>query len=88
MKNEISKLRFRFGELFGTNHQSNSYIQIGDYPDEIVLSANKEGLLLLIEQLLMICDDDSQGVHYHLDEQGIVDKCDKPMVISVVSAPW
>ena len=51
---------------------------------ENLLSANRDGMLLLIEELIKLCAHNKNWSHYHLDEAGMADKCNKPMVISLV----
>ena len=87
MREKIEKLKKIFNELLDENIYKNTYIEIKEN-EEIVVLANQEGLLLLAEELINLCNSNELGEHYHLDESGMVTKCDKPMVITLSKAPW
>lgn len=84
MKQKIKELRNCFNKLFVDDILNNTFIEILDN-DEIVISANKEGLLCLIDQIIKLCETDLIGQHYHLDECSIADKSDKPVVFSLTT---
>ena len=86
MVNNDNILKFKncFNELFGDSYSNNYLIEIEDTEYETVLSANREGMLLLIKALLMLCEANKEWSHYHLDEAGAAYKCNKPMVISLI----
>jgi hypothetical protein len=86
VEEKITELKKCYQKLFDREIWSRSYIEVTDR-DEIVLSANKEGLLMLIEELIALCEKDQPGGHYHLDEAGMANKCEKPMVISLIESP-
>ncbi|MDR0292924.1 MAG: hypothetical protein LBH95_02075 [Oscillospiraceae bacterium] len=88
MEEKIRSLKCFFNELFNNDIYNNSYIEISNVNEETVLRANQEGLLLLAKELVKLCDSNILGRHYHLDECGMADKCDKPMVITLSKAPW
>lgn len=88
MRKPISNLSAYLKEKIGEEYKNSSYIQIENNERETVLSLNRDGLLLLIEQMSLIYDKSHRDAHYHLDAEGIVDKCDKPIVVSLVDAPW
>lgn len=87
MDERITELKKCYQKLFDRENWSRSYIEVTDKNDEIVLSANKEGMLVLIEELIALCDKDQPGSHYHLDEAGMADKCEKSMVITLIETP-
>lgn len=87
MNEKIKELKMCYQKLFGEDIYSQSYIEVTDR-GEIVLSANKEGLLLLVEEIIALCENEQSGRHYHLDEAGMANKCDKPLVIQLIKAPW
>ena len=84
MKERIRELRLSYKKLFGDDVYNKSHIEITD-GNEIVLSANREGLLLLVEEILVLCEKDQIGAHYHLDEAGMANKCEKPFIIQLQS---
>ena len=87
MKEKINELKMCYQKLFGEEVYKKCYIEIAD-KDEIILSANQEGLLLMIEELIKLCENGQSGNHYHLDEAGMADRCDKPLIIQLIKAPW
>lgn len=87
MSEKIKELEMCYQKLFGEDIYSQCYIEVTDN-EEIVLSANKEGLLLLIEEIITLCRQGQLGSHYHLDEGGMAHRCDKPLVIQLIKAPW
>ena len=87
LNEKIKELKMCYQKLFGEDIYSQCYIEVTDR-DEIVLSANKEGLLLLVEEIIALCENEQSGSHYHLDEAGMANKCDKPLIIQLIKAPW
>ena len=87
MNEKVKELKMCFQKLFGEDIYSQCYIEV-ENSDEIVLSANKEGLLLLVEEIVTLCEIGQLGSHYHLDETGMANKCDKPLIIQIIKAPW
>jgi hypothetical protein len=87
MDERLKALRMCFNQLFGEDIYNKCYIEVTNN-GEIVISANREGLLLLIDEFIALCEDIQPGKHYHLDEAGMAYKCDKPLVIQVMHAPW
>ena len=88
MTEKFQKLQICFNELFGDDYLSNCFIEVENNENEIVLAANQEGMLLLINELTTLCALNKVGNHYHLDEAGMASKCDKPMVIALVKENW
>jgi len=84
MEGNISKLKAYFKELFGDTYLENCLVEVEDKENELVLSANIEGMLLLIEEMVNLCELNEEWGHYHLDEAGMARKCNKPVVISLV----
>ena len=95
MIEKIQKLRACYNELFGDSFINscfvesalthNCLIEIKDKEDEIILSANKEGMLYLVGKLIELCEQNKEWSHYHLDEAGMASKCNKPLIISLVN---
>lgn len=54
----------------------------------IIVRANAEGLVHLACKALEITGKGIEGSHYHFDESGIVDRCDKPLTICFSKADW
>jgi hypothetical protein len=51
--------------------------------DEIVITANKAGLISLAKHLLTLAQDDIQsGNHFHLDEYGGLESGSKELIIA------
>ncbi len=86
MDEKNRELKKCYQKLFGNEIWNNSYIEVTDR-DEIVVSANKEGLLVLTEELIKLCEKEQTGSHYHLDEAGMANKCEKPLVIQLIEVP-
>jgi len=55
---------------------------------EVVLEANAAGLIHLAHQLLGLAVEQRPGDHYHLDEAGLADSADPPIVFTFKKAPW
>jgi hypothetical protein len=81
MVEKIHALKNYFKELFGDTYLNNCFIEVDNREHAIALSANKEGMLLLIEEMITLCELNRIGNHYHLDEAGMANRCNKPMVI-------
>jgi len=84
MVEKISKLREFFEDTFRDNYIENCLVEVNNAESEIVLSANREGMLYLIMRLIDLCEHNEEWSHYHLDEAGMASKCNKPMVISLI----
>ena len=87
LNEKIKELKMCFYKLFGEDIYSKCYIEVAN-KDEIVISANKEGFLLLVEEIIKLCENEQLESHYHLDEAGMANKCDKPLVMQLIKAPW
>ena len=87
MESKIKELQKCYQRLFSEDIYGRCFIEVAN-GEETVLSANKEGLLLLVEEIISLCENGQPGAHYHLDEAGMASKCDKPLVIQLVEAPW
>ena len=101
MDEKILKLKECFLELFGDpfsetflaelidgEYRHNIFIQVEDCEHGIDLSANREGMLYLTWRLIELCEKNKIGNHYHLDEAGMADKCNKPMAIYLAKEDW
>lgn len=53
---------------------------------EIIVQANRRGMLSLAEQLVALCERNVAYGHYHLDGCGIAHRCDKPVVVTFVNS--
>ena len=84
MNEKMAKLKVLFEQLFGESYINNCLIEVEDKKDEIVLSANTEGMIYLIRELIELCVYNKEWGHYHLDEAGMANKSNKPLVISFV----
>ena len=69
----------------GVAHQ---YLTISQNKYEVTISANKEGLIWLALEALQLANASQQGSHVHIDESGIADKADVPLVLSYKAAEW
>ena len=87
MDDNVKKLRNYFESLFNSELYSRAYIEVMER-EEVVLSANREGLLYLVDKIILLCEQKTTGSHYHLDESGMADKCEKPIIIQLKKAPW
>ncbi|NLY43224.1 MAG: hypothetical protein GX066_04500 [Clostridiaceae bacterium] len=87
LNEKIKELKICYQKLFDEDIYNKCYIEVTD-KDEIVISANKEGFLLLIEEIIKLCENEQSGNHYHLDGAGMANKCDKPLVMHLVKGPW
>ena len=87
MQEKIKQLRSAFNELFDREIYCRSFIEILDQED-LVLSANEEGFLYLIDKMLNLCEKQTEYEHYHLDEAGMADKCEKGIVIKYKKPTW
>ena len=83
MTEKIQKLKNCHNELFGDTFLDGCLIEIEDKEDEMVLSANRNGMLYLISRLIELCEHNKEWSCYHLDSAGMANKCNKPMVISL-----
>ena len=84
MDENLQKLKECFYKLFGDAYLHDCFIEIDSSEDEVILAANREGMLLLIEELISLCEKNETYQHYHLDEAGMANKCNKPMIIQFV----
>lgn len=62
--------------------RNNEFIEISkkDTPPEIVIRANKEGLITLAATFLRLAEKAVVNSHFHFDET-VVDACDVPLVV-------
>jgi len=84
----ILQLQNVFISLFGNDYLSNCFIEVENGEHDITLSANREGMLYLVQKLLELCKQNKIQNHYHLDKAGMANKCTKPMIISLVKEDW
>ena len=87
MDEKIMRLRALFDMLFTKEIYRRSYIEVFDQ-EELVLSANEEGFIYIIDKMIELCEKKSDYAHCHLDEAGMADKCNKGIVISYIKPPW
>lgn len=55
---------------------------------EVVVRANREGLIHLARSCLSLAIKPTVGSHQHFDEAGIVDRCDVPLILVLAEAEW
>ena len=60
-----------------------SVLDIVNGSGEVVISGNKQGLVLLALQILRLADNGTSGSHYHIDECSIADRADISVVVSL-----
>ncbi|MEZ4306431.1 MAG: hypothetical protein R3F14_00060 [Polyangiaceae bacterium] len=65
-----------------------SSLQSGGNNGEVVVRANREGLVHLARIGLSLATQSNVGSHYHLDETGVVDHCEMPLVLVLAKADW
>jgi len=87
MNEKIKHLRRVFDELIEREIYKESYIEVLDQ-EELVLSANEEGFLYLVDKILELCEKKSEYEHFHLDEAGMADMCEKSIVIKYKKHCW
>ena len=91
MDDKLRKLRESIHLLFGDDYFQDGFIAVSNNNNELILSANREGMLLLIDEMLKLCEHNKSYSHYHLDHYdnaGVADKCDKHVIIQMARAPW
>ena len=84
---KIKQLRNAFDGLFSREIFESSYIEILDRED-LILAANEEGYLYLIDKIISLCETQSEFEHYHFDEAGMVDKCEKNLLMKYKNSTW
>ena len=87
MNSKIQELRKLVEEFVNEEVFRESYISIIDNEYETVLHANKEGILILIKQMIELCHDNVINKHCHIDENSIADNCERPIVITTSMNP-
>ena len=85
---EVQNIKNFSDEVLGDTYLGNCFIEVRNNEYSTVLSANREGMLLLINELIKLYESNKVGYHYHLDEGGMARKCDKPIVIELVKENW
>ena len=56
--------------------------------NEIRINGNAEGLIYLSRVFLEVAFKNEVGSHFHIDETGVPDKCDAPIVVCLKEASW
>lgn len=89
LKHVISSIA-DINQTYKSTGQNHTFIQFTGKESEnpAVITANKEGLVYLAERLLELAISGAEGKHFHFDEYGALDDCDKPLVIRYKSAEW
>jgi hypothetical protein len=84
---ELARLAERLAELDEMSIRdgvSAHFIEIRDSGDrEVTVDANREGLLHLALVCLTLAAKGTEGSHQHFDELGLVDRCDRALVIAL-----
>ena len=66
-----------------------SYIAISNNDiDGTILSANSEGMLLIMGDLITLGKERKLYGHRHYDKHSRTTECDRPMIIRYAKAPW
>lgn len=69
--------------------KSTHFIEIRmDATGPIRINANTEGLIHLAKVFLELAASATEGAHRHLDETGLVDLCDRELIIANKRASW
>ena len=55
---------------------------------EVLVLANREGLIHLARTCLSLATQPTVGSHQHFDETGLVVRCDMPLVLVLSEAEW
>ncbi|MCL2578164.1 MAG: hypothetical protein FWE27_08980 [Defluviitaleaceae bacterium] len=85
MDEKIKELNYYFNKAIGISYQDNCFIEVKDSEEDVILAANKDGMLYLIKVLINLCENNKSYSHYHLDEAGMANKCDKPLIVQLVT---
>lgn len=89
---ELEKFAARLAELDQVSIRdgvSTHFIEIRDSGErEVTVGANREGLLHLALVCLTLAAKGTEGSHQHFDEAGLVDKCDRALIIALHAAEW
>ena len=56
-------------------------IKVNTADDEVVISANKQGLMSLASHLVALAKDDTPGAHIHLDEFNSLEENSSQLII-------
>jgi hypothetical protein len=77
-----------FEEASAQLEAANAYVAVREKSGEVVVAANREGLVLIALQLLRLADKSVTGAHYHVGESSIADSADVAIVLVHEKAPW
>ncbi len=74
---------------FTNGRKASHYIDIA-VPKEgaVVISGNQEGLVHIARMILSLAAEASLGAHHHFDASGMVDRCDRDVIVVLKQAPW
>lgn len=64
-----------------------SFIRITRKETEIVVDANRDGLIYIAARLLSLAEQQSPGSHFHFDRVSITGHCDIPIVVCYLDEP-
>ena len=86
MEEKIKKLReFLCKEFFvGDKFIYPSKIEILTDHDSLIFSANQGGYIHLIWLISELCEYNTNGSHFHIDEYTNTQKCEIPMVFGII----
>lgn len=91
LEKELTRLRESLAEVHARFEQGDTlphYIAISRNDHEVVLEANSPGLVYLAKELVDLAMSKESGIHVHLDEAGMADRADPPLVVAFTNAPW
>ncbi len=55
---------------------------------ELRINGNPEGLIYFARSVLEVVQAGLEGGHQHFDANGILDRCDRPVVVRLKAADW
>lgn len=62
--------------------------EISGDKSEFRINGNQAGLVYFARVILEVAASSVSGSHFHLDDTGIADKCDMPVVVCLKPADW
>jgi hypothetical protein len=67
--------------------KSSAFVQITRTDTEIVVDADRLGLIHLAARLLSLAEQQSPGSHFHFDRVSIAGPCDIPIIVCYLDNP-
>jgi len=85
---ELIKELEKIDSLSIKNGVSKHHIEITKNKSEVILSANKQGLVWLALEALKLAQKQQDDFHVHIDGCSLADKAEIDIVITYKSAEW